>query len=159
MLAVWFYRMHRYDRLIENIAADHLVPAALVKAIIWRESRFNPVCVGSRGEIGLMQVTDVAAEEWANATAQDSFQREQLYHPDINLQAGTWYLARALDFWSEHPESIHCALAEYNAGRSNAIRWNNTSKQTTNSFIACITYPSTQEYINDIMMRYRKHRP
>ena len=37
----------------------------LVKAVVWRESRFDPKKRGSHGERGLMQVTERAANEWA----------------------------------------------------------------------------------------------
>src|SRR6266446_604905 len=51
-------RFQHYDRLIRSVAVEHQLDPMLVKAVVWRESRFDPEKHGSRGERGLMQVTD-----------------------------------------------------------------------------------------------------
>src|ERR671937_178858 len=53
------------DRLIRTVAVEHHLDPMLVKAVVWRESRFDPGKYGSRGERGLMQVTEKAANQWA----------------------------------------------------------------------------------------------
>src|SRR5262249_143897 len=58
-------RFHRYDRLIRGVALEHHLDPMLVKAVVWRESRFDPKKRGSHGERGLMQVSERAAGEWA----------------------------------------------------------------------------------------------
>ncbi len=58
-------RFHQYDRLIRSVALEHHLDPMLVKAVVWRESRFDPEKQGSHGERGLMQVTERAANEWA----------------------------------------------------------------------------------------------
>ena len=45
-----------FDREILAAAANHNINPALIKAVIWRESKFNPNATGKRGEIGLMQI-------------------------------------------------------------------------------------------------------
>jgi soluble lytic murein transglycosylase len=69
----------------------------LVKAVVWRESRFDPRKCGSAGERGLMQVSEKAADEWARENKIDTFRAEQLFDPKTNLEAGTWYLCRAFE--------------------------------------------------------------
>jgi soluble lytic murein transglycosylase len=69
----------------------------LVKAVVWRESRFDPRKYGSAGERGLMQVSEKAADEWARENKIDTFRAEQLFDPKTNLEAGTWYLCRAFE--------------------------------------------------------------
>jgi soluble lytic murein transglycosylase len=92
----------------------------LVKAVVWRESRFDPHKVGTAGERGLMQVSERAANEWARENKIDPFRVEDLFEGKTNLRAGTWYLRRAMQHWEHQPDPLPFALAEYNAGASGA---------------------------------------
>src|SRR5437773_4009510 len=89
-------RFQQYDRLIRTVAVEHHLDPLLVKAVVWRESRFDPRKYGSHGERGLMQVTEKAANEWARANRNNNFHVDQLVDPRRNLEAGTWYLHRAV---------------------------------------------------------------
>ena len=51
------------------------------------------------------------------------FASEELFDPKTNLEAGTWYLRRAIEHWQNQADPIPFALAEYNAGASRAQRW------------------------------------
>src|SRR6266850_4192275 len=115
-------RFQQYDRLIRSVALEHQLDPMLVKAVVWRESRFDPEKHGSRGERGLMQVTEKAANEWARENKIDNFRVEELFDPKTNLEAGTWYLRRALERWQNQANPLPFALAEYNAGASRALR-------------------------------------
>jgi soluble lytic murein transglycosylase len=148
-------RMHRYDTLIVEVAREHGVDPRLVSALIWAESRFDPSQVGEAGEVGLMQVTMPAAREWAQSEGLESISREELFDPRINVRAGTWYLARAIRNWGDLPDPLPYALAEYNAGRSNALRWSKKGGADARVFWESITYPTTQRYVRDILTRYR----
>jgi soluble lytic murein transglycosylase len=90
-------RFHQYDHLIRSVAIEHRLDPMLVKAVVWRESRFDPRKHGSAGERGLMQVSEKAADEWARENKIDTFRAEQLFDPKTNLEAGTWYLCRAFE--------------------------------------------------------------
>ena len=69
----WMYychwREHRFDPIILAAARRYGVEPALLKAMAWRESWFNPRARGHAGEIGLMQLQETAAQEWADARA------------------------------------------------------------------------------------------
>ena len=65
---MFYWRIHAYDSAIVKASALYGVDARLIRAVIWKESRFNPKCVGKAGEIGLMQVTPAAAGEAPAAT-------------------------------------------------------------------------------------------
>ena len=89
-------RFQQYDSLITSVAAEHQLDPMLLKAVVWQESRFDPQKYGTAGERGLMQVSRKAADEWARENKMDDFQVEQLFDPKTNLEAGAWYLQRAL---------------------------------------------------------------
>ena len=115
-------RFHQFDNLIRTVAAEHELDPMLVKAVVWRESRFDPRKIGSAGERGLMQVSERAAREWARETQVVNFHADDLLDAKTNLEAGSWYLHRALQHWEHQKKPAVFALAEYNAGASRAQR-------------------------------------
>ena len=147
-------RFHQYDSLIRAVAAEHRLEPMLVKAVVWRESRFETRKVGGAGERGLMQVSARAAQEWAQENRVEGFRLEQLFDPRINLQAGTWYLSRAMRHWEKQADPIPFALAEYNAGASRAQRWaGGENAIPAATFVANIDFPGTRKYVESIMAR------
>lgn len=152
--AIRLNRMHRHTAVVNRVAQMYEVDPELISSVIWRESRFNAAAVGGVGEIGLMQVTEVVGWEWAAAANIEEFDRDDLFDPETNIHAGTWYLSRALRQWSDRDDPLPYALAQYNAGRSNALRWARDSGQDADQFIAEITYPGTQAYVRGILARY-----
>jgi len=151
-------RFHQYDRLIRDVALGHHLDPMLVKAVVWRESRFDPKKRGSHGERGLMQVSERAANEWARETKIAGFHADQLFEPKTNLEAGAWYLHRAMEHWDSQSYPVPFALAEYNAGASRAQRWsggNSVAEISERQFLQKIDFPGTRNYIESIIDRYR----
>src|SRR5437762_10154964 len=97
-------RFQQYDKLISSVAAEHQLDPMLVKAVVWRESRFDREKVGSAGERGLMQVSPKAANEWARENKIADFKVDQLFDPKTNLEAGSWYLRRAIEHWQNESD-------------------------------------------------------
>lgn len=155
----WVYRERRFNALIQEIAGRQGVDQFLVKAVIRRESKFDPFVRGRAGEIGLMQVTPAAGVDWARATGRPQFQADQLWEPRLNIEAGTWYLGRALRRWNRRDDPVPFALAEYNAGLGNVRRWLPHGDITTAAeFQAAITYPTVREYIAAVTNHYAHYR-
>ncbi len=150
-------RFQRYDRMIRTVALEHQVDPMLVKAVVWRESRFDPGKHGTRGERGLMQVSEKAANEWAHENKVSGFQVEKLFDPKTNLEAGTWYLHRAIEHWKHEPDPLPFALAEYNAGASRAQRWsgNSVADISVRTFLSNVDFPGTRKYVESIIDRYK----
>ncbi len=148
-------RIHVYDTLIVDISRSRHLDPRLVSAVIWKESKFNVSAVGEKGEVGLMQVTMPAGREWAEAEGHTSFSKRDLFDPRVNLHAGTWYLARAISRWSAYPDPLPYALAEYNAGHTNAKRWAEAADADAGDFLNAVTFGTTRKYIEDILGRYR----
>lgn len=113
----------RFDNIIENACTANNVDPLLVKALILRESRFNPAATGKAGEIGLMQIKHAVAKDWARAMGVNVPSKEELYDPYMNITIGVWYLSRALNRWQGRSTSTRLALFEYNAGRRTVITW------------------------------------
>jgi soluble lytic murein transglycosylase len=154
-------RFHQFDNLIRTVAGEQKLDPMLIKAVVWRESRFDPGKIGTAGERGLMQVSERAAREWAKETHVTSFQPNDLFDPKTNLEAGTWYLHRALQHWDHQTDPTAFALAEYNAGASRAQRWANndiTAPLSQKTFRRNIDFPSTRNYVDSVIQRYEFYR-
>ena len=154
-------RFQQYDGMIQSVATAHRLDPMLVKAVVWRESRFDPQKYGSVGERGLMQVSEKAANEWARENKIDNFRVEELFDPQKNLEAGTWYLQRAWQHWEQEPDPLPFALAEYNAGASRAQRWaggEQAPAMTAKAFLSNIDFPNTRKYVDSIIARYQFYK-
>jgi soluble lytic murein transglycosylase len=162
---VWFWISryeNRFDAQIQLAAQRYRLPPSLVKAVVWKESRFDPTVRGRAGEIGLMQVTAVAAQEWADALKLTRYSHEQILDPSTNLHAGSYYLSKVLQRYSATDNPLAYALADYNAGRRNVLRWmsaTNAPQARTNSvqFMAAMTFPGTRQYVEQILQRRRRY--
>jgi soluble lytic murein transglycosylase len=156
-----WYREHSQDKVIRAAAARYGMDPALVKAVVWRESRFNPKVRGRAGEIGLMQIRKEAAQEWATAERITFFTHEQLFDPGKNTMAGTWYLRKLLGRYKKSDNPLPYGLADYNAGRTYVLRWLKGKEfAATNSaaFVEQIEFPSTREYVQSVMGRYQHYQ-
>ncbi len=154
---VFASRYGRYDSLIARAAGRYKVPPELIKAVIWRESRFQPDKTGQHGERGLMQITEGAAADWARAEKIETFVPTDLFDPKVNIEAGAWYLKKALDHWSAKDNPLPFALAEYNAGRTRVKRWVvDSGRGETAGAIdlqTAMDFPATKSYIAAIAAR------
>ena len=146
------------DVIIAAAGKHYGVEPALIKAVIWKESRFNHRARGASGEIGLMQVTPTAAYEWAAAEKIAGFKPEHLLDRRTNIWAGTWYLRKCLKRFQHTDRPAVFALAAYNAGPSKALTWA-AAEGRTNSivFLDQMTYPGTRQYVYDIVKRRQKY--
>lgn len=161
-LARWWWLLRRENRAEAHVrfaAGKYGVDPALVKAVAWRESRFKEDARGAAGELGLMQVGALAAEEWAGAERLANFRHEDLLDPRSNTLAGTWYLARLLRRYPATDNPAAYALADYNAGRANVLRWIKGEASTNSAaFLASIDFPMTRDYIESVLKRRELYR-
>jgi soluble lytic murein transglycosylase len=152
-------REHRFDAEIQKAAAAYNLDPALIKAVIWKESRFRPDVKGTKEEYGLMQIQDVAAHEWAEAARITNFVHEHTWDPTTNILAGSFYLSKLLKRYRTQDNPIPYALADYNAGRSHVLRWRKGAALTNSAaFIAQIDYPTTRDYIQSVMEHQTKYQ-
>lgn len=154
----WLQREHRHDEVILAAARRHGVDPALVKAVVWRESRFDSRAVGRAGEIGLMQITEPTALEWAGEESSTNFEHSLLFDPALNTRCGTWYLAKLLRRYARADDPLPFALADYNAGRGNVLRWAKGAAATNSlAFTEAIGFPSTKDYVRAVVARWPRY--
>ena len=161
--AYWLWQSHRervVDPHVYAAARRYKVQPALIKAVIWQESGYDPDARGTKGELGLMQIRQLAAQEWADAEHVEDFAFPNILDPGTNVMVGTWYLRKALERYTYTDNCVPYALAEYNAGRSRVLAWNDGSAQTNSlQFIQQIEFPSTKNYVQSIMRQYARYLP
>ena len=156
---LWFKRQHSQDDVILLAAKRYGVEPALVRAVVWRESRFDPAAHGTKGEIGLMQIGALAAQEWAESERLAGFKHEDLFDAALNARAGTWYLGKMIRRYKDTDNPYCYALADYNAGRSHVLRWLEGPARTNSQvFLEQMDFPGTRRYIESILRKYRIYK-
>jgi soluble lytic murein transglycosylase len=156
-IIIFFCAKPGYENLIRNAAKKHCLDPALLLAVAWNESRLNPNAKGTKGEVGLMQIRpkNGAVEEWAAAHNVKPPRYGLLFNPELNLEIGAWYLARAIRKWSGYKSQLELALSEYNAGATGMTPW--IPDDPTDEVIEHITIASTQRYVRTIMDKYKQN--
>ncbi len=120
--------------LIQNAAHDTALDPALVHALIYVESRYNPAARSPKGAVGLMQVLPETALRYGVADPARS--------PKANLRAGTRYLSDLLQIFGGR---LDLALAAYNAGENTVQRYGRIPP-----------YPETRAYVPAVLAKYRE---
>ncbi len=143
----------RYEAEIRMAAGKYGLDPQLVRAVIFQESRFNPVTRGRAGEVGLMQVLPSGAvKEWAASAGRRAPTTGELEDPKLNIEIGCWYLARGMRRYGGYKRRNELALCFYNAGDSRVKQW--LPEQPGGEVLDRIDIASTRKYVSEIMKRY-----
>lgn len=116
---------------IEKAAQDYQVPQKLIESMIHAESNFNPKATSPVGAMGLMQLMPKTAHELGV---------KKPYDIGENIDGGVRYFRKLLDRFGQ---STELALAAYNAGQGNVIRYGGIPP-----------YRETQNYVSKILKNY-----
>jgi soluble lytic murein transglycosylase len=157
------YRASRYDSVINGAAARYRVDFHLVKALIYEESWFRPNIHGPAGELGLMQITEAAASDFAAQKRLPLFGNERLKDPELNIEIGCWYLGQSVEHYKNSPNPKLFALLRYNAGESRADSWlrralSSPPPQGASAeeyYLSLVDFPKTRAYARRILQRSR----
>jgi soluble lytic murein transglycosylase len=147
----WWLRLRyplEYDHIVLGHAANYDLDPALVAAVIYRESRFDPDAVSESGAVGLMQLLPDTAEGIAELTGGTAFRVSDLHDPEINVRYGSFYLRRLL---TKYDGNVELALAAYHAGQGNVDEWLARGGE--------IEFAETRGYVDDVLElrdRYRR---
>ena len=124
------------DPLIERIATRHSVDAALVRAVVEVESRFNTNALSPKGAGGPMQLMPRTARQYGVADR---------FNPSHNVEAGVAHLKSLL---TRFGGNVAVALAAYNAGEGAVARHRN----------GIPPYRETMLYVPQVLAAYARYR-
>lgn len=100
------------DQYVEEVCAIYTnIEPALVKSVIWHESRYKPNTTGTSGDLGLMQVIT----KWHKARMK-RLGVTNLYDPYGNILVGVDYLSEI----QNNTNDISLTLMTYNMGSTRA---------------------------------------
>lgn len=99
----------RWSGRVAELAAKYDISPALLEAVVWQESRWNPAAVSPVGARGLAQLMPGTARQMG----------VNPHDPHANLEGGARYLRMQLDAFGGDVEK---ALAAYNAGPARVVR-------------------------------------
>ncbi|MCR5879974.1 lytic transglycosylase domain-containing protein [Phenylobacterium sp. J367] len=137
--------------------AGFTVDKALVYAITYQESRFNPQAVSHAGAIGLMQLLPESA---ARASGDDKLMKQpkRLFDPATNLKAGqdylTWLMDRGVGY------DILRMVAAYNGGPGAVNKALERVGRDDDPLllIECLPAEETRDYVEKVMTAYWSYK-
>jgi soluble lytic murein transglycosylase len=138
----------RYSDVIRQQAADKHLDPALVAAVIYAETKFEPRD-SAVGAVGLMQVMPQTASFLAHRSGATTFTTADLANPQVNIAYGSYYLRYLLN---EYHQNLSLALAAYNGGESNVDRWVADARADGRALtVADIRFPETRAYVERVL--------
>jgi soluble lytic murein transglycosylase len=138
----WYVRLRYpldYETIVRGHAKNYDLDAALLAAVIYRESKFDARAKSDSGAIGLMQLLPDTAKGIALHTGGSQFEVSDLWDPEINVRYGAFYLRRLLNKYG----NLELALAAYNAGQANVDEWIAKGEG--------IAFPETRQYVDEVL--------
>jgi soluble lytic murein transglycosylase len=138
----WYLRARyplEYEHIVTAHARNYDLDPALLTAVIYAESRFDPVVESSAGAVGLMQLLPDTAKGVALRTGGTRFVVSDLRDPEINVRYGSWYLDHLRD---RYDGDVRLALAAYHAGQGNVDEWLREGRG--------IAFPETRAYVDEV---------
>lgn len=118
-LARLAYPTYYADLVLPEAEANDLDPLLLF-SLIRQESLFEGFATSYAFAYGLMQIIPNTGQYIASNLDWPDYETSDLYRPVVSVKFGSWYLARQRDTFRG---LIYPALAAYNGGPGNALRW------------------------------------
>jgi peptidoglycan lytic transglycosylase len=138
----WYLRTRyplEYETIVRTHAREHGLDPALLAAVVYAESRYDPNARSAAGAVGLMQLLPETARGIALRTGGTRFVVADLRDPDINVRYGSWYIEHLR---AHYDGDITLALAAYHAGQGNVDRWQREG--------VGIAFPETKAYVDEV---------
>lgn len=134
-----------FARTVLELGQDLDVAPELIWALMRRESFYDADVLSIAGAYGLLQLIPRTASEMAARIGLTDPQPEDLFVPALNLRLGASYLAGLL---READGDRIRALASYNAGETNGLRWQQRRRPTEPAQVGIlvISYSETRAY-------------
>lgn len=145
-LVYLYFIPKKYDDIIDKYSTEYNVDRSLVKAVIFKESRFKETAVSLKGAIGLMQLMPSTALWLMNKLKIEDYKIESA---DNNIRLGTYYLSYLMNLMDSDEEH---ALLAYNAGPENAKRWVNSEGYSKEDMDNYVDFNETRKYVREIKL-------
>jgi soluble lytic murein transglycosylase len=140
-----------YADLISREARAYDLDPLLLAALIRQESLFEPVAESYAGARGLGQVMPATGEGIAHSLGLDGFELDDLYRPSVSVRFGAFYLSVQL---GRFDGQILVALAAYNGGPGNTLRWIEGTEDDFDLFVEVITATQSRLYLQRVYEQY-----
>jgi soluble lytic murein transglycosylase len=141
-----------YSDVIRQQAADKHLDPALIAAVIYAETKFDPR-TSSAGAEGLMQILPQTAKYLARRSGATTFTVTDLGTPTVNIAYGSYYLRYLLDHYNGQ---VMLAVAAYNGGETNVDRW--VAAAGGGLTASEIPFPQTRAYVDKVLQAQRDYR-
>ena len=150
-----FFPLPYRETIIKNARANAIDPA-VIAAVIYVESGFNPRAVSSRGAVGLMQVMPETGRWVGSRAGRPEIDEKALFSHETNIYIGSWYLRYLLD---QLNQDLVLALAAYNAGWNRVRDWRRQEIWSGKlDELERIPFPETRRYVRRVLWYYRIYR-
>jgi soluble lytic murein transglycosylase len=144
-----------HAEVIREQAAEKHINPALIAAVIYAESKFDPR-PSTAGAEGLMQILPDTARFIAHLSGGTRFVASDLATPSINVAYGSYYLRYLLDHY-DGDEML--ALAAYNAGLANVDSWvAHAGAAGRRLTMDAIPFTETRAYVHRVLDAQRAYR-
>jgi len=140
-----------YADLLSREAQAHGLDPLLLAALVRQESLFEPAAESYAGARGLGQVMPATGEGIARSLNMDDFVLVDLYRPWVSIRFGAYYLSVQLGRFDNH---LLVALAAYNGGPGNTLRWLETGGDDLDLFVELITASQSRLYLQQVFEQY-----
>jgi len=145
-----------YASLVEAAGGENEVSPLLLLALIRQESFYDPQATSVAGALGLTQVIPTTAMEIAEKLGRTDFGPLDLLDPSLNIEFGAFYLGDQLRLFDG---DLYLALAAYNGGPGNALRWRDDPTAVDPDFLAeTIDLEETRSYLELVLVNYAVYR-
>lgn len=132
---------NKYAEAVNSAADEFGLDRALVRSVVWAESRFDASAESNKGAVGLMQLMPETYKACA-AALYIPYSDDGRLDPKTSLRCGCYYLSLLIDRFDGDTAA---ALMAYNAGESNARRFLNGEA----------VFPETADYLKKIALAQR----
>jgi soluble lytic murein transglycosylase len=140
-----------YADLLSAEAQEQGLDPLLLAALIRQESLFEPVAESYAGARGLGQVMPATGEGIARNLEMDDFVLDDLYRPWVSIRFAAYYLDLQL---GRFDDQILIALAAYNGGPGNTLRWLEAGGDDLDLFVEVITAAQSRIYLQRVYEQY-----
>lgn len=145
-----------YKESVLRASEKYQVDPLLIYAVMKTESKFNANALSCKGAKGLMQIMDKTGAWGAELMGIEIYSHDKLFEPDMNIQMGTWYIARLM---RQYEGDLSTVLAAYNAGAGNVAKWQQNSNYSHDGrTIHKIPFKETNGYVKKVNLHYKVYK-